>query len=472
MRNLASLVLLSLVVGYTAWQGGGMLRLPWLYALAALAFTAILLFGPARGQVFAPSPHRWTMAVIIALPGYILLQVVPLPFAWIAALSPHRAELTRQAGAILGHTPAWIPLSVAPFATLDHLPRVLACMLIFFTVRELGWRLVATPWTIAAPLIAIATLEAAFGFRQLATGASPMVVGTYVNRNHFAGLLVIALPFAVVGAISLLSGLQPRQTVTIRRGLGICGMLGTVMMIAAGLLYSVSRGGLAAGLAATLVLALLGGSGRGSGVRTGWRTFYRTLMVGALLGIAMLPAIPPVLLERFGQAPQTAGTTGEEMATEARLGIWRETTHLIRAYPVFGSGFGTYGSAIEEFRKTEPLYLLEYAHNDYLQWASELGLPGIVLLLAGGARLAGKTILLATGGLTAPHRFVMAACAASLCAMALMELWDFHSYIPANALSMAWVAGIAAAGDFAPRLDMHGELGVPRVVDLTIEGDL
>jgi O-antigen ligase len=92
----------------------------------------------------------------------------------------------------------------------------------------------------------------------------------------------------------------------------------------------------------------------------------------------------------------------------------------------------------------------DYAHNDYLQYFSELGLVGFALALVPLA-MALSTIWRNWRRSRPDYRWLSLACAASLLAIGLHSFVDFNLYVPANMFLLAYVLGIAAhAGETVP----------------------
>ncbi len=82
---------------------------------------------------------------------------------------------------------------------------------------------------------------------------------------------------------------------------------------------------------------------------------------------------------------------------------------------------------------------VDYAHNDYLQYLAELGLIGFALALG----VMGRCLYWMGRGLDR-SRLVAGACGA-VAAMGMHSMVDFNLYIPANALVLAWILGMATA---------------------------
>ena len=67
--------------------------------------------------------------------------------------------------------------------------------------------------------------------------------------------------------------------------------------------------------------------------------------------------------------------------SELRPHMWKDTLGLIKDFPVFGVGLGNYSYVFPKYRTF--IYharLLRYAHNDYLQLISEMGMFGGVFI--------------------------------------------------------------------------------------------
>ena len=109
---------------------------------------------------------------------------------------------------------------------------------------------------------------------------------------------------------------------------------------------------------------------------------------------------------------------------------------------------GAYESCFLPYKTVLAANTVDFAHNDYLQVAAELGLPALAMLLMLTA-LAYGSALRATApdrAATAPDgagRYLAIACVGSLTAILLHSLVDFNLYIPANGMLAVWVAGLA-----------------------------
>ena len=65
-----------------------------------------------------------------------------------------------------------------------------------------------------------------------------------------------------------------------------------------------------------------------------------------------------------------------------RKWTWIGTVRMVRANPLLGTGIGSFPIAYGRYSETA---FTNHAHNSYLQWAGEVGIPGGLLLLTGFA---------------------------------------------------------------------------------------
>src|ERR1019366_7820259 len=84
------------------------------------------------------------------------------------------------------------------------------------------------------------------------------------------------------------------------------------------------------------------------------------------------------------------------------------------------------------------------AHNDYLQLLAELGLVGFALLACWAIPIFAAAYRTATGDQDLNTRYVAVGCVGGMVAIGIHSLADFNMYLPANAMVLVWIAGIAA----------------------------
>jgi putative inorganic carbon (hco3(-)) transporter len=428
------LVLLTLLLSFALYRAGGVIRDDWYPLAAGFGMVSIALLAQRKFKIAPPLPGSLRVVAVL-LPVYLVFQVIPLPVRMIAAVSPARAAMER-AMAIFGPASAFAPISVIPHTTFLHFLQAATCSLVFVSVRQGVWNLGARPWAAAWPLILLGAMEALLGLAQShAAQAAPGAAGTFINHNHFAGFLEMVLPFAVLCPVGLWEQMRGRGAWPV---LGSCCSIAAAAVILAAILRSFSRMGFLAALVGLCV------SGTGILLSGGWlaklgrgKRFAIIAAAGAALIAAGLVYLPPdQLVRRFG-------------ASDIRWEIWKESLPLTRVYWLFGCGSGGYESVFMKYKVTDPMFRIDYAHNDYLQRFIELGAAGslvagyLIFAVLRESRRAAATHASRSG------RALAIACLASLAAILLHSTVDFSLYIPANALVFAWICGMAVSVMFS-----------------------
>ena len=115
-----------------------------------------------------------------------------------------------------------------------------------------------------------------------------------------------------------------------------------------------------------------------TGLLVFWSMQKRKLLLGTAGVLAVLIGLaafaPATYLERL----QTIGSYQEDASVTGRLQLWRISFGLISAYPILGVG-------PQNFQR----YAFNSQHNSYLQVASEMGIPALLLyvvMLGSGVR--------------------------------------------------------------------------------------
>ncbi len=437
-----------------AFQWGGVVRIGRYECLLALGVLAIV-FSVARPRDQSSGPGRMVLWTSVLLPAYVLFQVIPLPLAVLRLLSPARAEMVDALGRI-GAKVDFASLSVVPAGTFQYFLLVCGYLIIFLLVRELTWRFEASRWLAIWPVIGIGALEAGLGLWQYFAGSGEQDRwGTYANRNHYAGFLEMVLPFAVMYPAAVLRRAHSKWHSSIAPALAASCVWALAVSIFSGIILSFSRMGFIATLFSLFVIGtlLLGTTQLSWVTRSRRRRLVGLGMVAALVLASFVFLPPERLIQRFGELVSSDGLTGG-----LRIDLSRETIPLIRAYPVFGCGLGGYMTAFSKFKKSGVLLTVDFVHNDYLQLLAELGLVGFAI----GAALAFSVVRMGLRGVVNSSdpeaRYFAVACVGALSAIALHSLADFNLYIPANAMLLAWIAGMAV-GSLETTMRVRERLG-------------
>jgi O-antigen ligase len=404
----------------------------------------------------------------LLLPGacfiaWVALQLVPLPPSLLAALSPGRAAFEPQPHA------SWLPLSVSPPDTWRGLAFLGAALIVhlaaFVALAPNGAR--------ARFLRGLSLLGLAFslvGLVQVARGSTRIygvfephegggsIFGPFVNRNNFAGYMLMVIPAALsvfsraletatAAARGEKGWRRPLQILDTPDGTALVTWAVPAFAATAGLLATHSRGGLLAFLGSLAVLAL-----RLPRARALW-----------LAALAVAATLSGLGLERLED--RFAHVSTESLT---RTLVWKDSLERSRAFRAAGSGFNTFAAALSSAspwslplgatpwpaggspleilgprggRRTPaaiggPFWYRE-AHNDYLQVLIETGIPGLMLAL--WAAVAALRAVRADPWLLA-----------ALSGLLLQEFVDFGLQIPALALLFVAIAALPPRSEALP----------------------
>jgi tetratricopeptide (TPR) repeat protein len=404
----AAEALLLLAIVLAPWPYGAAAD-PARYGLAAAVLLAVALFAVSRALEGAGLPLlAWPAA---ALPALGLAQI-----AFGASAAP---GWTAEAGLVLS---------------------AMMAALVFWSERA---RDRGAAVRLAGAVLVVCAAEAAFGAVQWSLApdriygeATPIVTtpfGSYVNHNHFAGLVEMGIVLAATMALGLArlrGGATP----------GVVSLAGLALGLAAVHVASRSRGGLIA-LAAGLLVA--GGLwARAASHRGGARLRVASLAVGALIllafGLAVVPGDTRAHLATiFRGRPDASG--------DYRLDVARDTLRLWTARPLLGAGLGAYADAFPAFKRAHGEVRTTHAEDDALEFVAETGLAG--------AAIAAWLVAFMIRGLADrlrhgrdPFRKSIAVGAAgAAAALAVHSLFDFNLRLPANALVFVSLLGLAAS---------------------------
>lgn len=373
-------------------------------------------------------PRQPLLLPLMALLLVGLFQVLPLDWA---------GSLGSFAG---GGSPTGT-ISHQPAATVQSLVKLLASASLLLLLSEV----VTTPARrdlLVRVLLLVCVGIALVGIGQNFIGKLVWQRGTFgpfVNRNHFAG-------FLVMGA-GLFGGLLLGRS-TRREWLALYGS--GLLLLSAGVVLSASRGGLIALGSALLFLALVAvpllfrqGGGRGA----------RILRSASVLGLGAVAIVTALLVVGSEGLVQNLAQTGSELegmqSAEERFSrreIWQATGRLVRDYPWFGVGFGAFPYVYPRYDPSAGTQRVEQTHNDYLQVLADTGVVGggiaiffVVLLFVRGLAMAQTQ--------DRRHRSIVLGALAGCFAMAVHSLVDFNLQVTVNAQLALVLAGLATMRD-------------------------
>jgi putative inorganic carbon (HCO3(-)) transporter len=412
----------------------------------------IIAWGFGAIQVSDPLARSWPAWIVLTL--WLLLQwlhVLPLPPQLVESLSPESFRMQSMLQDI-GITKDRMTLSVDVGASRISLIKSLAYAGVFFLALALCNRrsrihimarvlvYAAVVHSIYAVLMHLANVnEEWFGY-FLAHGESAS--GTYANRNHFAGYLEMT---SAIGIGLLIASLSDRKADTWKKWFKytIEWILSPKMILRLSLCILVialttthSRMGNTAFFAALLVA---GGFGI---VLSRKATRNTVILLASLIAIDLFIVGSWFGVEKLAQRLEQ--TTMEDV--QEREDPASHTIPLIKDYPVFGAGPGSFYTVFPRYRTEKVVLFYDYAHNDYAQFAAESGLLGLGLLGIFVAMALAAALMAQWKRRDPLMRGISFACVMGVTAILIHSWVDFNLQIPANAcyfmvlLAFGWIA--------------------------------
>jgi O-antigen ligase len=419
---------------------------PWAEGLLRLVAAAALAGAAAVGG--AGRRLRRVAVPAAALGGLALLgwfQALPLPARLVGLLSPRHREVWERAGALVGEElPA--RLTLAPEASRETALAFAAAAAALVAAALVASR-PGVRRGLLAGLLAGTLFPLAYGLRRWLAGStevwgvelvalSDRLRGTFVNPNHFAVQLEIAL--AVVFAWGWWALRRGRGEASIERRLLLAAPPAALwLLLFAGLAFTGSRAGLLAALAALAVqtvLPTLAGGGRR----------WRRVALGVAAGLAGLAAVVAAVGVQVGFGRLLA-TSAEEVTLGARTRVAAQSLEVWRGYPLTGSGLGTFRDAFPRVQAADQWTgAWHHAHDDWLELLVTGGLVGAALLAAGLVALVRRLLRVLREARHGEQRAAALAALGALAAVGIHEAFDFGLTLPANAFALAVLCGAAA----------------------------
>jgi O-antigen ligase len=245
------------------------------------------------------------------------------------------------------------------------------------------------------------------------------IYGSYVNHNHYAGLMEMLVPIPFVVSMGHLF-----------RG-GKRALVGSCAVLMAGTIFlSGSRGGMLAFVLEMVLFAAL--------------IFGKTRSPRIALGSMAVCALILALLVFLGAGRRIVERLGD-LSPGIRLDITKDSLRMFSNRPVLGWGLGTFPTVYPSYRSFYTNLFVNEAHNDYAQLLVETGLVGFGLMLWFLVRLYRY-------GLPTSRRWefqwdgaVSFAALLGCSGILLHSFVDFNLQIPANAALFYVLCGLATS---------------------------
>jgi hypothetical protein len=259
----------------------------------------------------------------------------------------------------------WATLNASLLWLADGVAFLVAAQLFLDSARRerfLGWLLwFGVAVSVEAVLQLYSSHDRVFWHFPIRDPQIPM--GPFLYHNHFAAFCALLLPIALARAVA-----GARRWLT--PALMAAALGGAVMA-------SASRSGaVAAGVELALAMALATKPVHGAFGRSLHRPFVLLALVAAFAAVAGWDT----LWLRF------------HWGDDARLRYARASLAMIQAAPWQGTGLGCWPAAYPMYATVDDGFVANQAHSDWLQWASEGGLPLAAALLWFAAALSARAL--------------------------------------------------------------------------------
>ena len=421
--------------------------------LMSLPLLAYLVWRPAFLK-HLPRTFLFALGLLVVYP---LLQWLPLPEALWRSL-PGREVYAAAMDDFGSGQSAFRAMSIVPGLTetawLALLPP-LAVFLVTVGLKEEELR------RLVYLFLAMAAFQAALGLTQFGGGSGTVFrlnpsdigspVGTYVNRNHLAGMLEMALPI-VLGLIASRIG----------RGSGETRYAGrTWLKRVTRFLQRLPRPNQAMLFSALFVLILLGivfSRSRSGILISMFGIFLSALMYGQHIGgarsnslVTLFTAVGLALAAIVGLAPVMDRFSAEDALEDARWIVFVSSIKAAWEFFPFGSGLGTFPEVFWRFQPDSISQFVNHVHNDYIEFYFEAGLPALIVMLVFLVLYALRWPSLLRGAQWSTLAFMQVGAGIGLFLMGLHGLTDFNLHIPANAIYFGLLAGVFFHRGEAPR---------------------
>ena len=391
---------------------------PWALALLGLLTGGLLIWNifcaKAGAMLLAWQKARIPLLLLGMWMALLAIQIVPLPIAWTDALDQ------RALRGFTGQDRAFATISIDPYSTRLYLIKAVILTAVCWLALTLINARQHVKW-LARVVVFSGLLQAMIGVVLMASGASflmffvdmsnPRGHGTFVSPNNFAGYLELTL---AVGIGFMIAKLDGHAAASWRQRLhGWLALLISekallrlsLIIMVVGLVASRSRMGNAAFFASLLIVGTFTilfakhatqhvQDRRGKSTLRATIFFITSLIVldvfiiGGVVGVEkVVQRLEDTNLKMQTENTQTGASGGvvrayhQEASVEERSEAARYALPIVRDFPWLGTGGGTFHLTFQHYQPSGWEGYQDHVHNDFVEFASEVGLTGFLLLV-------------------------------------------------------------------------------------------
>lgn len=433
---------------------------PWsVNLLSILIAICWIVWGLATWHPFgrnwtALNPIKWPLLLgALTLIWAVLQTSSLLPDVW-------KPAVWTDASRILGR-PLSATISINPWRTLAEVIKLITygavMILAFLLARREEWAerllnaflVIATVYSAYTLMLRISGYIQYQFFYSTPSVTTGLMSGPFVSHNSYAAFAGLGSIAAVVKLTLDVGRIHTKGLGLRRSALNILqfsyaeggGTILALILTTCTLFASASRAGVFATIVSVLAVMLVQAFFQTQSIHAKWNT---RACSGVVLLIALIAAANgSVLGSRLYQLANAGGIDS------VRVTLWEAALRMIRSAPWTGFGLGTFQDAYPQFADGVLPYVVDKAHNDYLEFAAGLGLPAAAAWLFAWLWLGFLNVRGVFVRRRNRHYSLIAFGATVL--IAVHSLFDFSLQIPAIAMSYAMLLGLGLAQSFPTR---------------------
>lgn len=280
-----------------------------------------------------------------------------------------------------------------------------------------------------------------------------LATGTFVNRNHLAGYLEMTLACGIGLLLALRDGrpINWRAMIELIAGPKARIRLALAIMVI-GLVMTHSRMGNTAFFSSLLIVGgifvLLNKRHRlRNGLILASLILIDVLIISQYFGLEKLQQ--RIMATQFEDRVENGQVIARE--NEIRDDVYIYAKPLLEQHAKLGTGAGSFEAVFPAHAGKDIRMHFDHAHSDYLQFAVEFGLPGLVCLAAFMV-MALYHALRALWRVESPYRSGIGfAAAMGVLALLIHSATDFNLQIPANAATYVVIAALGLLARYHQR---------------------
>ncbi|MCP4293995.1 MAG: hypothetical protein GY786_00105 [Proteobacteria bacterium] len=383
---------------------------------------------------------------------YLGLQLFPFPFSVLKIIAPATHNVYQNTLGISDST-SGMPISIHPNATLGEFFRYAAytsfylLTVQFLTEGQVLKKTVRFIYFVAIFIAYFAIMQNLMGNGKIFWFREPTsdigFTGPFFYHNHFASFmgmmapLCLALFFYNLPRPDGIKGIGKKLSFFLNdRHFNSHLLYGfSFIIILYSLFTSLSRGGIIASIAAMLII--------------GTFLFIRSKKTLNSLIILALAAGATLLIGAYGWEEVASkfdkAVDAEGNISDFRLFFWRDSWPIIKDFPVFGTGFGSFGYIFPTYRTIIRKFFVYHAHSDYIETMINGGLIVVGIIASFLAIVLFRTSKAIKTRRDGYSIYLYYGCLTGILTILLHSLIDFNFQNGANGLYFFLLIGVVVS---------------------------